>query len=89
MRTFGVVVDAPFLDDHLRLPEAVEDFAIEAFISADGSSALAFGDWSVGSGSAYVKDDSLCLVWATTSFCSAILRNPSGTRTSRTLPFSS
>jgi adenylate cyclase len=51
-----------------------------AFISADGTSALAFGDWSVGSGSAHVKDDRLCLVWATTSFCSAILRNPGGTK---------
>jgi adenylate cyclase len=51
-----------------------------AFISADGSSALAFGDWSVGSGSAHVKDDRLCLVWATTSFCSAILRNSGGTK---------
>ena len=27
-----VVVDAPVLDDHLGLPEAVEDLAIEAFI---------------------------------------------------------
>jgi hypothetical protein len=25
-------VEAPHLDDHLGLPEAVEDFAIEAFI---------------------------------------------------------
>ena len=30
MRAFGVVVDAPFLDDHLRLFEAVEEFAVEA-----------------------------------------------------------
>jgi hypothetical protein len=30
MRPSGVVMDAPALDDHLRLPEAVEDFAIEA-----------------------------------------------------------
>ena len=27
-----VVVDAPFLNDHLGLPEAVEDFAIQTFI---------------------------------------------------------
>ena len=32
MRTFGVVVDAPHLDDDLRFFEAVEDFTIEAFI---------------------------------------------------------
>ena len=32
MRTFGVVVDAPFLDDHLGFLETVEDLAIEAFI---------------------------------------------------------
>ena len=32
MRAFGVVVDAPLLDNHLCLPEAVEDLTIEAFI---------------------------------------------------------
>ena len=32
MRTFGVVVDAPFLDDHLGFLETVADLAIEAFI---------------------------------------------------------
>jgi len=32
VRTFGVVVDAPLLDDHLCFPETVEDFTIEAFI---------------------------------------------------------
>ena len=51
-----------------------------AFISADGSSALAYGDWSVGSGSAHVKDDRLCLVWSSTIFCSEVLRNPGGTK---------
>src|SRR6185436_9070769 len=51
-----------------------------AFISADGSSALAYGDWSVGSGSAHVKDDRLCLVWSSTFFCSQVLRNPGGTK---------
>lgn len=30
--TFGVVVDAPLLDDDLCLPETVEDFTIEALI---------------------------------------------------------
>lgn len=51
-----------------------------AFISADGSSAMAYGDWSVGNGSAHVKEDQLCLVWSTTSFCSEVLRNPGGTK---------
>ena len=32
MQTFGVVVDAPHLDDRLRFLETVEDLAIEAFI---------------------------------------------------------
>jgi hypothetical protein len=32
VRTFGVVVDAPLLDDDLCFPEAVEDLPIEAFI---------------------------------------------------------
>lgn len=27
-----VVMGAPFLDDHLRLPETVEDFSIQTFI---------------------------------------------------------
>ena len=31
MRAFGVVVDAPFLDNDLGFLETVEDFAIEAF----------------------------------------------------------
>lgn len=51
-----------------------------AFISADGSSAMAYGDWSVGSGSAHVKDNKLCLVWSSTFFCSEVLRNPGGTK---------
>jgi adenylate cyclase len=51
-----------------------------AFISADGSSAMAYGGWSVGSGSAHVKDDKLCLVWSSTFFCSEVLRNPGGTK---------
>ncbi len=51
-----------------------------AFISADGGSAMAYGDWSVGSGSAHVKDDQLCLVWSSTFFCSEVLRNPGGTK---------
>lgn len=51
-----------------------------AFISADGSSAMAYGDWSVGSGRAHVKDDQLCLVWSSTFFCSDVLRNPGGTK---------
>jgi adenylate cyclase len=51
-----------------------------AFISADGSSALAYGDWSVGSGTAHVKGDQLCLVWSSTFFCSEVLRNPGGTK---------
>ena len=32
MWAFGVVVDAPFLDDHLGFLETVGDLAIEAFI---------------------------------------------------------
>ena len=32
MRTFGVIVDAPFLDDHLGFLETVEDFAVQTFI---------------------------------------------------------
>ena len=33
MRTFGVAVDAPHLDDRLRFLETVEDLAIEALVS--------------------------------------------------------
>ena len=32
MRTFGVVVDAPHLDDRLRFLKTVEDLAVEAFV---------------------------------------------------------
>jgi hypothetical protein len=30
--TFGVLVDAPILDDDLRFSETVEDFSIQTFI---------------------------------------------------------
>jgi hypothetical protein len=30
--TFGVVVDAPFLNDYLSFLETVEDFAIQTFV---------------------------------------------------------
>ena len=33
MRSSGVVVDAPVLDDHLSFPGVVEDLAIEQFVS--------------------------------------------------------
>jgi len=32
MRSFGVVVATPFLDDHLCLLEATEDFSVEQFV---------------------------------------------------------
>ena len=51
-----------------------------AYVSADGGSAMAYGDWSVGTGSARVEGDRLCFVWSSTTFCSVILHNPGGTR---------
>jgi hypothetical protein len=33
MRTHGVVVPPPALDDHLRLFERVEDLTVEEFVS--------------------------------------------------------
>ena len=41
MRTFNIVLNAPFLDDHLGLPEAVEEFAIHAFVPKLSSVVLA------------------------------------------------
>ena len=32
MRTFGVIVDAPFLNDYLGFLETVEEFAVDAFV---------------------------------------------------------
>jgi hypothetical protein len=32
MGAFSVVVDAPVFNGHLRFPETVEDFAIQAFV---------------------------------------------------------
>ncbi len=34
MWALSVAVDAPFLDNYLRFPEAIEDFVIQAFIPA-------------------------------------------------------
>lgn len=43
-------MDAPDLDDHLRLPEAVEDFAIEAFVPEFAVEGLAIAILSSRSG---------------------------------------
>ena len=51
-----------------------------AFVSADGGSAMMYGDWSVGTGSARMEDGRLCFIWSSTTFCSVVLRNPGGTR---------
>jgi adenylate cyclase len=51
-----------------------------AFVSADGGSAMMYGNWSVGAGSARVEDGRLCFIWSSTTFCSVVLRNPGGTR---------
>ena len=51
-----------------------------AYVSADGGSAMAYGDWSVGTGSARVEGDRLCFVWSSTTICGEILRNSGGTR---------
>ncbi len=51
-----------------------------AFVSADGSSAMMYGNWSVGTGSARMEDGRLCFIWSSIRFCSVVLRNPGGTR---------
>jgi hypothetical protein len=51
-----------------------------ASISADGSTAMTFGDWSNGTGSARVEGDRLCFVWPSTTSCASVLRNPGGSR---------
>ena len=55
-----------------------------AFISADGTSAMAYGDWSVGSGSAHVKDDRLCLVWSTTTSAAKFCATPAEQKPKKT-----
>jgi len=51
-----------------------------AVVSADGSSAITYGAWANGSGSARVEGDRLCFVWPSNTTCAEILRNPGGTR---------
>ncbi len=51
-----------------------------ASISGDGRTAMAFGDWTNGTGSAHVADDQLCFVWSSTTWCCTIYRNPGGTK---------
>ena len=41
VRSDGVVVNAPLLDQDLRLPQAVEDVAVELFIPEPSVEALA------------------------------------------------
>ena len=50
-------------------------------ISADGSSATMFGDWSNGTGTARIDGDRLCFGWSSITFCANVFRNPGGTRT--------
>ena len=79
-RLTGAEIDALVFGHRINGRSEYDASEHGAFISADGSSAMAYGDWSVGSGSAHVKDDRLCLAWTTTTFCSAVLRNPGGTK---------
>ena len=48
-----------------------------AAVSPDGT-ALMFGDWGSGTGTAQMVGDRICLVSATTAKCGTILRNPGG-----------
>ena len=47
--SFGVVVFSPFLDQDLRVPQAVEDFALQQFISKAGVETLAVSLFPRGS----------------------------------------
>jgi hypothetical protein len=51
-----------------------------ASVSADGSTAMSFGDWSNGTGSARIDGDRICFVWSATTTCSNVFRNPGGSR---------
>jgi hypothetical protein len=48
-------------------------------VAADGT-AISFGAWGTGAGTAKLDRDRLCIVLSTTSRCASILRNPGGTR---------
>ena len=54
-----------------------------AFISADGGSAMMYGDWvhsSTNTGSARVEGNRLCISRSSITFCGDILHNPGGTQ---------
>ena len=80
-RLTSAEIDAPTLGHRIHGLSVDRGLEHGAFISADGSSVMAYGDWSVGSGSAQVKNNQLCLVWSSTFFCSDVLRNAGGTET--------
>ncbi len=48
-------------------------------VSPDGT-ALMFGDWGGGTGTAQIVGGRICFVWPTTTNCASILRNPGGTK---------
>ena len=48
-------------------------------VSTDGT-ALTFGDWGRGSGTAQMVGNRICLFSATTAKCGTILRNPGGSK---------
>jgi hypothetical protein len=50
------------------------------YVSPDGTSAMAFGDWGSGSGKARIDNDRLCFVQPATEWCPAVFKNPGGTR---------
>ena len=48
-------------------------------VSPEGT-ALSFGDWGSGTGTAELVGDRICFVWTTTTNCGSVLRNPGGTK---------
>ena len=50
------------------------------YVSADGASAMIFGDWGNGDGRAYVEKDRLCIARTSMTSCGLVFRNPGGMR---------
>ncbi len=79
-RLTGSEIDALVFGHRLHGRDLDNGWEHGAFVSEDGGSAMAYGNWPNGTGSARVEGDKLCFVWPSTTRCGEILRNPGGTR---------
>jgi adenylate cyclase len=79
-RLIGSEIEALFFGHRIHGRSLATGVNYGMYISPDGTSAMAFGDWGNGTGTARVDNDHLCFVQPATEWCPEIFRNPGGTR---------